>query len=61
MNTIDQLVKCLKKAVLQNGCDMILTGEDLRECEKAIALGEQELKRDACLCVCGTDVKERKK
>jgi len=46
MTTIEVMLEALRKAVLQNGCDMLMTGEELRKCEKAIAAGEDELARE---------------
>ena len=39
-----ELLAALQLAVRQNGCDMLMTGEELRKCEAAIAkaTGEQK-------------------
>ena len=36
----DELLEVLKMAVRQNNCDMLMTGEELRKCEAAIAKAE---------------------
>lgn len=33
---LEQVLVLLKIAVLQNSCDMLMTGEELRKCEAAI-------------------------
>ena len=43
MNVRTMALDALKLAVLQNGCDMIMTGEELRKCESAIAALEADI------------------
>lgn len=43
MNARQLALDALKLAVLQNGCDMIMTGEELRKCEAAIAALEADI------------------
>ncbi|MFA5900464.1 MAG: hypothetical protein WC829_15300 [Hyphomicrobium sp.] len=43
MNARVMALDALKLAVLQNGCDMIMTGEELRKCEYAIAALEADI------------------
>ena len=38
-----ELLKALKMATLQNQLDMLMTGEELRKCESAIAKAEADL------------------
>ena len=40
---IRQLVEALNSAVLQNDCDMVMTGEELRRARSAIALDRARL------------------
>ena len=43
MSTKQMALDALKLAVLQNGCDMIMTGEELRKCESAIVALEADI------------------
>lgn len=47
MSAAQKALEALKLAVLQNGCDMLMTGEELRKCEKAIASLEAEIAQEA--------------
>ncbi len=38
-----ELYEALKLSVRQNGCDMLLTGEELRKCESTVAAYEQSI------------------
>lgn len=43
MRARQMALDALKLAVLQNGCDMIMTGEELRKCESAIEALEADI------------------
>ena len=45
---IRQLVGALEAAVLQNDCDMAMTGEELRQSRSAITLGCARLEGKPC-------------
>ena len=47
MSAKQMALDALKLAISQNGCDMLLTGEELRECENAIAALDSDLAQPA--------------